>query len=159
MLQFNHNGFLTPPSIIQSTVSELEMEFVKNIPSHNRKLIFENYLNYSDALKAASKGKAFVQWVNGSFTTKKAEPGDIDIVSFVDYTLINNEAKLFAQFIYPNSETNFDVDGYIVPVYPHSHKLHFLYTSDRLDWLDRFNKTWLTRAGNRHPKGFLEIIY
>lgn len=157
MLQFNQKGFLTPHTIIQSSVVELEEEFVKNIPSQLRKEIFAKYIIYCKALNEACHNKPFIQWINGSFTTKKAEPGDIDIVSFIDHSVLGNSLKLFEQFAYPNSEINYQVDAYIVPVFPERHKLHFLFISDRLDWLDRFNKTWLNRAGKRYAKDFLEI--
>ena len=159
MLQFNSKGHLVPPTIIESTVKELKEEFVTNIPSEKRKEIFDKYITYSDALKAACNNRSFIQWINGSFTTKKYDPGDIDIVSFIDHTFIQSSESLFAEFAYPNSERNFNVDAYIVSVYPENHKLHFLFTSDMIDWQDRFNKSWMNRAGKRFPKGFLEIMF
>jgi len=143
--------------MIQSTVSEMEKEFVKNISSETRKEIFENYLKYLAALNAAFENIPFIQWINGSFTTKRTDPSDIDLVSFIDYSILYNSRELFEQFVYPNSYRNYDVDAYIVPVYPEDHKSYSLYISDRLDWLDNFNKTWFNRAGKRFPKGFLEL--
>jgi len=159
MLQFNSRGCLIPGTILKSTIQELEHEFVKNIPSASRKRIFEKYQFYSDRLKIICENKPIKQWINGSFTTKKTEPGDIDIVSFIDYSILNNPEKSLHEFAYPFSEQIYEVDAYIVPFYPEEHRLHFLFTSDRLDWLDRFNKTWLNRIGKRYPKGFLEINY
>lgn len=159
MLQFNNRGHLIPGTVIKSTIQELEHEFVENIPSASRKKIFEKYCNYSDCLKVVCQNKPLIQWINGSFTTKKTEPGDIDIVTFIDYAILFNSGKLFEQFAYPYSEQTYEVDAYIVPFYPEGHRLRFLFTSDRLDWLDRFNKTWINRLGKRYAKGFLEINY
>jgi len=55
MFNFNQKGHLTPPTIIPSTVSQLELEFVKNILSQTTAKIFGNYVNYSSALKAVRR--------------------------------------------------------------------------------------------------------
>lgn len=39
--------------------------------------------------EAASHGVNALQWVDGSFVTKIPDPGDIDLVSFVDYDVLN----------------------------------------------------------------------
>jgi len=38
---------------------------------------------------AESLGLAGLQWVYGSFVTAKTEPGDLDVVTFCDYSLLN----------------------------------------------------------------------
>ncbi len=159
MLHFDHKGHLTPYTAIPATIHQLETEFVDNIPSQTRVKNFENYRNYLSALIAACHNEPFVQWVNGSFTTKKTDPSDIDIVSFIDHSLLQSSKKLFEQFVYPNSFEQYEVDAYIVPVYTHDHQNNSLSISDRLYWMDNFNKTWYNRAGKRLPKGFLELKF
>jgi len=51
MLNFNAKGFLTPNINISSTCGELETEFVSNINSARRKLLFDNYMKYANSLK------------------------------------------------------------------------------------------------------------
>ena len=98
------------------------------------------------------------QWVNGSFVTKKNNPGDIDLVTFLDTNSIQELGSKLDNFKYPNSEILFSVDAYIVEVYPENHKYRYLYLSDKAYWMDRFTKTRRVR-GNRLSKGFLEITF
>jgi len=158
MLQFNHKGFLTPNGIITSDLFELKSNFVDGILSETRKELFEQYLFYSESLKHGC-GYSYLQWINGSYCTRKKEPADIDLVSFIPYTLIDANEKLFKQFSHPNSEIEYGVDAYIVRVYPENSRLYPQYISDRLYWLAKFSRTKLNRAGNRDSKGFLEIIF
>lgn len=98
------------------------------------------------------------QWINGSFVTKKSNPGDIDIITFLDYKVTQHLGSKLDDFKYPNSENIYGVDAYIVEEYPEGHSNIFRYISDRSYWLDRFTKTRRVR-GNRLSKGFLEIKF
>ena len=97
MLQFNHKGFLIPNGIIASDLFELKNNFVDSIISEKRKELFEQYLFYSNSLKK-SCGDSYLQWINGSYCTRKKEPADIDLVSFIPYSLIDANEKLFKHF-------------------------------------------------------------
>jgi len=100
-----------------------------------------------------------LQWVDGSFISKKPEPNDIDVISFISYReLIEDKYKL-DNFKYPSPLTNCCVDAYIVLVYPPEHKNYPLYIGDRLYWMDVFDKTKTSRNGSKHPKGFLELNF
>jgi uncharacterized protein DUF6932 len=89
----------------------------------------------------------------------KKEPADIDIVSFIPYSIIDKNEELFRQFSHPASEKVYGVDAYIVKVYPENNRLYAQFTGDRLYWLTKFSRTKLSRAGKRDSKGFLEIIF
>ena len=60
-------------------------------------------------------------------------------------------------FKYPNSESIYGVDAYIIEEYPEDHKLRFKYLADMAYWIDRFTKTRRNKTGNKLSKGFLEI--
>jgi len=62
-------------------------------------------------------------------------------------------------FIYPTSETFFNVDAYIVTVMPKEDPRYHIYQLDKAYWLDAFTKTRRNRAGNKLLKGFLEIVF
>jgi hypothetical protein len=158
MLNFNSRGLLVPDSNILSSVSELEQEFVVNVYSQERKDLFDQYLQYNTDLKEACQGNKYIQWVDGSFVTLNApKPKDIDMVSFVDATIIDANPVLFTKLSYPESLSHYKLDAYIVKVYPEVHQRYSYYIGDRLYWMDKFDKTRLNRASNKYPKGFLEI--
>lgn len=158
MLTFNNSGLLMPDRNISSSVKELELEFVTNIPSIKRKKIFDNYIQYNEDFKRVCELSELHQWINGSYITKKNNPGDIDLVTFLDYNIIQSLGSKLDDFKYPNSEIIYGVDGYIIEVYPENHRYRFRYISDKAYWMDRFTKTRRIR-GNRLAKGFLEINY
>lgn len=157
MLKFNSSGFLFPDKQIASSIEELEQYFVKDIKSSRRKEIFDSYCNYSNDLKETCNLEVLVQWIDGSFTTKKENPNDIDLVTFLDYRIASSIQ--LKNFVYPKSLEIYKVDAYIVVTYPDEHKNSFLYMSDKFYWIDHFNKTRRNRKGYRHPKGFLELQY
>ncbi len=158
MLEFNSKGLLVPNTNILSSIEELKEVFVEGISSKTRLDIFNKYLAYSDELKRLLEVKELKQWVNGSFVTKVANPKDIDLVTFVDYNLIQaNEQKIEAFNNYSKKDVMLDV--YIVPVYPKKHPHEFYYISDVAEWMSKFDKTRRDRKGVKNNKGFLEIIY
>lgn len=158
MLTFNHSGLLVPDNKINSTVQELENEFVFNIPTAKRKEIFDAFIRYNEDFKKVCDLLELHQWINGSFVTKKNNPGDIDVVTFIAYDIIQKLGSKLDNFKYPNSEIIYGVDAYIVEVYPETHSETFRYISDKAYWMDRFTKTRRIR-GNRLSKGFLEIKF
>lgn len=159
MLKFNSSGFLIPHTKIVSSKEELEQYFVNEIKSNTRKEIFDNYYNYSLKLKEICQEKSLVQWINGSFTTKKENPNDIDLVTFLDYRIINSNRNILKDFVYPRSLELFEVDAYLIESYPNEDKKSILYSSDKFYWIDQFTKTKRNRRGNRSSKGFLEVYF
>jgi hypothetical protein len=158
MLEFNHQGFLIPASMIKSNIDEFKAHFVIDSPENIRKNLYDQYKNYTDDLKAVCGEIELVQWLDGSFVTKKPKPSDIDLVTFIDIKIVETTEKELRKFIYPASLENYGIDGYIVIFYPRDHKHHSLYKSDCAYWIDHFGKTKPSRRYKRTPKGFLEII-
>ena len=66
MLMFNQSGLLVPDNKINSTIEELEKEFVTNIPTIKRKEIFESFLKYNEDFKKVCNLEVLLQWINGS---------------------------------------------------------------------------------------------
>lgn len=85
MLVFNHSGLLVPDTLIPSTFEELKEEFVKKNFTEKRQQIFNNYEKYNINFKNNCNLNELHQWVNGSFVSKKTNPGDIDLVTFLDF--------------------------------------------------------------------------
>jgi hypothetical protein len=127
--------------------------------SETRAEIFEKYCTYSDELKKLLKLGPLKQWVNGSFVTKIRNPKDIDLLTFVDFELrVSLEAEL-KQFEAKGANDNFGVDAYLITVFPREHEKYFLFESDKAYWTDKFSRTKRDRTGQKHDKGFLEILY
>ena len=158
MLTFNHSELLVPDHKINCTLQEFECAFVLNVPSLKRKEIFDAYVKYSEDFKKVCNLDELIQWINGSFVTKKVNPGDIDLVTFINYDVIQKLGSKLDDFKFPNSEIIYGVDAYIVEVYPETHSDQYRYISDKAYWMDRFTKTRRVR-GNRLSKGFLEVKF
>jgi hypothetical protein len=107
-----------------------------------------------------------VQWLNGGFATKakdRVHPKDIDVVTFLPYRVYDQldrtENKGLHRFKYPLSVANYQVDGYIVTVYPPTHRFYSLTQGDTADWLHRFSRTKADRKGVKHEKGLIELTF
>ena len=84
MINFDEKGHLYPYEIVETTLTEFETVFVQQMEDQaHRKKIFDGYLKFIDSLKTALN-IPFFQWINGSFTTHKQFPGDIDVCTFID---------------------------------------------------------------------------
>ncbi len=84
-LQFDEHGLLTPKEIIELSLVDFEHIFVKERKGKiHRQQIFEQYLKHNQQIEKEI-GNILFQFVNGSFTTLKIKPNDIDVVSFIDY--------------------------------------------------------------------------
>lgn len=79
-LFFDENGYLNPYEPIEMGWETFEETFVFNT---HRSEIFNPYQDFLKILRGMPVG-GFYQWVNGSFTSRKTFPKDIDFVTFVD---------------------------------------------------------------------------
>jgi hypothetical protein len=159
MFIYDSKGYLKPYQPISCSVKDFKTHFVDNISSITRQLNFDNYIRYSNDLKILLEGLALKQWINGSFVTKKINPKDIDMVTFVDHYKIKELGSKLTNFKAANSWIKYGVDAYIIEVFPINNK-SFVYTqSDTAYWLDLFNQGKSNRANQKYLKGFLEIIY
>ncbi|WP_394351052.1 DUF6932 family protein [Spirosoma arboris] len=90
----------------------------------------------------------------GSFVTRKRNPNDIDMVTFIDFRRYEQYEPFFDSLRQLHYLRKTDVDGYFVRVYPADHPNYRLFDLDRADWSFRFNTP--KPKGN---KGFLELTY
>jgi len=150
MLQFDSRGYLSPYQNIISDIDELEDVFKTN---ENRGALFASFLSYTAGLKDIL-GQDLNIWVDGSFVTKKENPKDIDIVTFVEHDLFERFEDELKDFFYPLSKSKYNIDAYIVVVYPEGHKKNFFFKSDYAHWLQDFSKDLKMNC----KKGFLEVV-
>ncbi len=148
MLQFDPNGYLIPPEIIETTLADFEKTFSNN---YHRSMLFQGYLDFILELKRWQP-KKFVQWVNGSFTTTNPQPNDIDIVTFLPFDL-----KFMQDEFYVGVKKNFrrrGLDCHFVPVYPETHPMFFRFEQDKIQW-------FLTFSSDRNgtEKGLIQLNF
>lgn len=92
MLEFNKRGFLIPDRNINTTIEGFEDTFAAGLSSHRRDL-FDKSLYYSTELKKTLEIEYLLQWINGLYVTKEDNPDDIDLVTFVDFQVIEKARK------------------------------------------------------------------
>lgn len=148
MFSFNRSGFLYPAQERLTTLDEFEAEFVLNIHRHE---LFKNYKAFIDDLKDLLQSN-FVQWVDGSFVTKKLQPNDIDVVTFIPTGLYRKcEPKLI------NLKSKYQtIDAYFVEVFDSGHPDVFYTESDRFVYIGFISL--LVIAKQKSARGFLNCI-
>lgn len=159
MLNFDKRGNLKPYEAIPTTLTEMKRVFVDNMKSSDTRI--ENYVRfrkYITELKSIMPEVELKQWINGSFVTKKADPKDIDLITFIDHSIVKKYGTKLDNFRPDRSWDVFQVDAYILEVYPKNSPYYVYTLSDVAYWADQFGRTRVNRKGDKHPKGFLELI-
>ncbi|WP_298348094.1 DUF6932 family protein [Runella sp.] len=148
-MTFDQYGYLTPYEVIETDIETFEEVFVKGFPSSStRSAIFREYLTYLDQLRQIIDG-AFYQWIDGSFTTQKPNPRDIDVVTFVDASFFDANEQLLRDW---NRQSY--VDAYFVRIFPKEHRQRIFYESDYLRWLHLFG-----RSREKKSKGIIQLQF
>lgn len=96
-LYFDSLGNLFPYQRSEYKINDCVNLFVNNFPaSQTRQILFDNLLKYRAAI-FSELNQTFAQWLNGSFTTQKLNPNDIDLANLISY---NDELlKAFRLFL------------------------------------------------------------
>jgi hypothetical protein len=152
-LTFTQASLLTPATGIETSLEDMEQNFVRAfLTSETRHHLFENYQRYLYRFQDEIF-PWFEQWVDGSYVTRKENPKDIDIVTFLDWEVYELRRKAVEKFWGFNFE-NQGIDAYIVAVYPEDHfeYSNFIHTRNR--WLE----TFINNRG-KERKGFIKIQF
>ncbi len=152
MLNFNENGYLEPFGEIATTIEIVKEYFVWN---EQRNELFNSFETFIIELQTIIQ-QPFTVWLDGSFTTKKEFPNDIDCVIFVDYRCFDGKETAFfnLKMVYKKLK----IDSYSVKVYPEQHEKYVIFTNDKQDWERIFGRTRLnTHTGLYYSKGFLQL--
>lgn len=124
--------------------------------STTRRQLFDSYVRFNDQIRALLP-EGFTQWIDGSFVSQKQNPGDIDVLTFVDYQRYEQQEQEIDQLKQAHRRHRpVVVDAYFIQVYPESHPLWILYNSNRVEWLHLWSRTY---RPPRRNKGFLAITY
>jgi hypothetical protein len=153
-LHFNDIGYLFPSQVLEVDLEFFEEIFVRRIErSETRKSLFDAYLHYTYRFQDEVFPQ-FEQWIDGSFTTLKDNPKDLDVVTFLDYRVFDfRQERTLDKYLSFSLEKE-GIDAYLVKEYPVGHKNYPLFLSEQRLWYNRFS------SDNRGVhKGFLKIIF
>ncbi len=154
-LNFDEYGNLTPYKIIEVDLATFEAYFVTAFPnSKTRKRLFENYLRYIYRFQD-EVFPFFEQWINGSFVTQKENPKDIDLVTFLDYSVYEKRGDKILDKFWSFSLEDEGIDSYLVKDYPKNHLLYMKTLEKKDVWL----KLYANNRAKIPTKGFLKIIF
>lgn len=157
-LQFNEYGYLLPYGPVESDVITLEKVFVEEfLNSTTRRFLFEQYREFNKLI-CEMLPNGYTQWIDGSFVSRKLNPNDIDVVTFVDATLYDQFEKQFDVLRGWRNRQPKTVDGFFVRQYPENHRYRVRYDYDCIDWLNTFG-TWIDRTQKTRDKGFITINF
>lgn len=151
---FDPNGNL-PPGCYKPKLKEFEEHFVDNFPdSSSRPDIYEGYIDFS-ILLCEEMPSATKQIVNGSFTTNKNEPEDIDMIIVFDSDLLTHNEKNKCPFLMNNTSImqGYRCHSFPLVKYPKSkEELYNKYLEKKAYWMD----CWGSDRDN-NPKGLIDI--
>ncbi len=155
---FDIRGFLKPEGKNECTFEELQLNFVEPFDLEStRYQLLKNLEKYNQELLELLEGHPITQWINGSFVSTKKNPKDIDLVTLLDYSIVETKENKLKKFTREHSLDHYKIDAYIVKLYPLDHPYYNRTKSDLLYWENWFSKTRLNRRKQRFPKGFLEL--
>lgn len=155
MIQFDNRGNITPYNVVETDLIEFEQTFAFN---EHRINLFKEYQLFLESIQKLNI-QTFYQWLNGSFTTMKPNPNDIDIVTFVPFQDFEKN-ELFFEKLYTNRKST-KIDCFFVKQYPLNHPNYNYFKSDELTFLHDFTKT-IKKQGRSEikiSKGLVKIEF
>lgn len=159
-IEFDQRGYLYPYILIELDLADFQNHFVDNFPkSETRQKIFSNFMDYIQDFQREII-PSFKVWIDGSYTTQKLDPRDIDFVVFIPHD-IYEKYKLLIEKKYKTGGAVkfFSVDAYSIVVFPEN-DYNFVFTqSDTAYWRSWFSKTAPNRNKQCFEKGFIEINF
>lgn len=114
---FNGYGCL-PEGVFTPDLIHFKEKFVLNFPmSTYRELIFNGYVKLTK--KQLEIGGVQFQWIDGSFTTNKIDPGDLDMVSFFDPSVFKmKNDRAYQDTLIERIKRKYHCHSFMVPIYP-----------------------------------------
>ena len=153
-LYFDDHGNLFPYQKSKLKINDCLDLFVSDFPaSQTRQTLFDNLLRYRSAI-FSELNQNFKQWINGSFTTQKLNPNDIDLANLIPYSdaLDSKIETILPYFTVGGSLEMYQMDAHLIPVYDETDP-RFENTKLRLAYFEH----WFGHDRNDRPKGFIEI--
>ncbi|WP_141098535.1 DUF6932 family protein [Rhodoblastus acidophilus] len=138
---FNSKGYLDP-GLHPMGLDEIEKNLVTPFPhSSTRKVVMDGFRRHTDELKAIIA--EYIQLIDGSFASNKNDPGDIDLVCFIDGDKVDAlppdlQMKLRNLLLGKQTKNTRHCDAYFCPSYPDTHPNFEAYRANRKYWMGEF---------------------
>lgn len=139
---FNKYGNLEP-GFHDLDMDEIEDKFVHSFKnSSTRKNILNGYIEFIDTLKQCGIERAEC-WINGSFSTSKEDPNDIDMVLIIDKDILDNvpedkKSTVYELFTPQLAKIKYKCDAYVLTKVDEEHSDYNDYFSNRSYWRGLF---------------------
>jgi hypothetical protein len=132
-------GYVTPYTAVPSTREALKETVVDIfITATTRVELFSGYIECCNLLFDLLG--VHRQWVDGSFTSSKKNPADIDVLCFIGHEFSYEVLSELAEAM-KTKKARFGVVLYAIQTYPKGHPRNNLHKIDRVYWLNHFTKT------------------
>ncbi|UJP40818.1 DUF6932 family protein [Cellulomonas palmilytica] len=151
------NGYL-PVGRHVVTAEEFKQHFVDAFPeSKTRARLHRRWERHLEALTSVIPVEA--QWIDGSFVTGKVDPGDIDLVTFIDgpqYDALAPGLQSMVAALLAGKQTKavWGMDSYPAFRYPQGHPAQPLADDGINEWHEFWQKQ---REQDGLVKGYLEV--
>jgi len=157
---FDIRGYLKPYGKNTIEATDLKTGFIDPFDERSSRLrLYNCYMQYNSDLKGLLNNQKYSQWIDGSFISTQTNPNDIDLVNLIDYRLIDAHQEELKRFITQQSKDKYEIDSYIVKLYPENHENYIRTQSDLLYWESWFGLSRRNRRRQRFPKGFVELEF
>lgn len=151
------NGYL-PTGRHVVTPEDVQTHFVDSFPeSVTRARLYARWRRHWASLDSVLP--ILSQWVDGSYVTSKVDPGDIDVITFLDGEAFDNLAgpiqdMAAALLAGKNTKAVWGIDSYPVFVFPDGHPSKSNETTASAEW-----DAWWSRVrdDDDQSKGYLEV--
>lgn len=126
--------------------------------SRTRQGLFDNYLVFMEELRQVVPS-GFQQWINGSFSTRKTDPNDLDLVTFLDFETYEAKGDEIEKLRQVKFNSKGGIDCYFLQVFPEGHRYRIRTQMDTIEWLDLFSHARPRPGQKKLPKGFVELNF
>jgi hypothetical protein len=143
-VQFDHRGLL-PEGVHPCDEKRFSQLLVDPFPADpTRGLIRDGFFELRS--RAKSHGVAGVQWVDGSYTTTKRAPRDVDVVTFSradQLGALSDDAKDFVREVLASGQVSqaYRTHSYVVAAYEPAHPAFPAFDAWRRYWREFFGRT------------------
>ena len=139
---------ILPPGLHEVGESEIDNHFASGFPdSTTRLLLIAGLRSFFRALRQIEI--SFEIWIDGSFTTNKTNPNDVDLVVFADANLCNQleiekQERLIMLFDRDETRRVYGLDVLFCPAEDHNGRSYW--------------RGWYGFDRNENPKGIAKLI-
>lgn len=154
------NGYLCPARHV-ATAADMQTSFVAPFTtSASRAPLMARWESHARVLNWLIAVAA--HWVGGSFVSSKVDPADIDTVAHCDgptFDALPEEQRALILYMCAGRAARpyWGLDSFAVFHYPPGHANRPMFEAAIAYWDDLWCHTREDAAGNKHPRGYLEI--